>query len=223
MKQARARIIIVDDHPVVRERLAELIAEEKDLAVCGQAENASQALELIGSTKPDLAIVDLGLKRSSGLDLIKQIRSAFRTVAVLVLSMLDEAIWAERALQAGALGYVNKQEASKMIVTAIRSVLAGEMYVSAALAQRLAARAVLSTPGETTVGIASLTDRELQVFGLIGRGFNSRQIADEMGIDASTVDTYRARIKEKLKLPDATALLKYAIAWVHSAPGESAL
>src|ERR1041385_4196254 len=118
MKQARARIIIVDDHPVVRERLAELIAEEKDLAVCGQAENASQALELIGSTKPDLAIVDLGLKRSSGLDLIKQIRSAFRTVAVLVLSMLDEAIWAERALQAGALGYVNKQEASKMIVTA---------------------------------------------------------------------------------------------------------
>ncbi len=221
MKQQPARIILVDDHPVVRERLAELIAEEQDLAVCGQADDAPQALELIGSTRPDLAIVDLGLKHSSGLDLIKQIRSAFRGVAVLVLSMFDETVWAERAIQAGALGYVNKQEASKMIVTAIRSVLAGEMYLSPTLAQRLAARIVHSRPGETVAGVESLTDRELQVFGLIGRGFNSRQIADEMGIDASTVDTYRARVKEKLKLPDAAALLQYAIAWVHSAPARA--
>lgn len=220
MKHDRARIVIVDDHPVVRERLTALIAEEPDLEICGQAEDAPTALELIGSTKPDLAVVDLGLKNSSGLDLIKQIRSGFSDVVVLVLSMFDETIWAERSIQAGASGYVNKGEASKTIVTAIRSVLAGELYLAPELAQRLADRVARSSSGEPGTGIESLTDRELHVFRLIGRGFNSRQIAEAIGIDASTVDTYRARIKEKLKLPDATAVLQYAIVWVHSAPGE---
>lgn len=216
MKPGRARIIIVDDHPVVRERLTELIAEEHDLAVCGQAEDASQAVALIGSTNPQVAVVDLGLKNSSGLDLIKQIRSDFGGVTVLVLSMFDETIWAERSIQAGARGYVNKQEASKTIVMAIRSVLAGETYLSPALALRLANRLSRPQPGEA--GIESLTDREVQVLGLIGRGFNSRQIAEAMGIDISTVDTYRARIKEKLNLSDAAAVLQYAIAWVHTGP-----
>jgi DNA-binding NarL/FixJ family response regulator len=159
------------------------------------------------------------LKNSSGLDLIKQIRAGFKEVSVLVVSMFDDWIWAERAIRAGAGGYVNKQEAAANVVTAIRRVLAGEMYLSSALTQRLATRATSSKKlAQPSSGVELLTDRELQVFELIGRGFNSSQIAKRMGIDVSTVDTYRFRIKEKLKLRDSTELLQHAIAWVHAAP-----
>lgn len=214
----RTRIILVDDHPLVREGLARIIADERDLLVCAQADDAPKALELIGSTEANLAIVDLGLKQSSGLDLIKQIRSRFDDVAVLVVSMFDDSLWAERAIRAGAGGYLNKQEAVGNVVTAIRRVLAGELYLSGALTQRLAARATNSKVGQAAGGVDSLTDRELQVFELVGRGFNSSQIAKRMGISVSTVDTYRDRIKEKLHLADSSELLQHAIAWVHSSP-----
>jgi DNA-binding NarL/FixJ family response regulator len=211
-----ARIVLVDDHPLVRERLAEIIAEEHDLVVCAQADNGPKALEVVGSTRANLAVVDLGLKHSSGLDLVKNMRAAFPRVPALVVSMYDETIWAERAIRAGARGYINKQEATKNIASAIRRVLAGELYLSSALAQRLATRATGYANAKASTGIESLADRELQVFELIGRGLNSRQIADRMRVDASTVDTYRARIKEKLKLRDACELLQHTIAWVQS-------
>ena len=216
-----ARIVLVDDHPLVRERLGEIIAEEHDLVVCAQADDGPRALELIGSTRANLAVVDLGLKHSSGLDLVKNMRSAFPRVPALVVSMYDETIWAERSIRAGARGYINKQEATKNIVSAIRKVLAGELYYSSALGQRLAARATGCAYAKAATGIESLADRELQVFEFIGRGFDSRQISEWIGVDASTVDTYRARIKEKLNLHDACELLQHAIAWVHSTPTAS--
>ena len=212
------RIFLVDDHPVVRERLAEIIAEESDFVVCGQAEDVPQALKWMSQIPTDLAVVDLGLKNSSGMDLVKEVRSEFPHVQVLVVSMYDETIWAERAIRAGARGYVNKQEATKNIVTAIRRILAGEVYLSAELEHRLAARMADQAGQKTATGIELLTDRELQVFDLIGQGFNSRQIADRLRVDISTVDTYRARIKEKLNYRDASELLQHAIAWVHSRP-----
>lgn len=211
-----ARIVLVDDHPLVRERLAEIIAEEPDLVVCAQADDGPKALEMIGSTRANLAVVDLGLKHSSGLDLVKNMRSAFPLVPALIVSMYDEAIWAERAIRAGARGYVNKQEATKKIASAIRRVLAGELYLSNALVLRLATRATGYAATKASTGIESLADREMQVFELIGCGLNSRQISDRIRVDASTVDTYRARIKEKLNLRDGCELLQHAIAWVHS-------
>ena len=217
-----ARIVLVDDHPLVRERLGEIIAEEHDLVVSAQADDGPQALEMIGSTRASLAVVDLGLKHSSGLDLVKNMRSAFPRVPALVVSMYDETIWAEHAIRAGARGYINKQEATKNIVPAIRRVLAGELYLSSALAQRLAARATGHADPKASTGIESLADRELQIFELIGRGLNSRQISDRMRVDASTVDTYRARIKEKLDLRDACELLQHAIAWAHCMAGPDA-
>ncbi|HEX3797405.1 MAG TPA: response regulator transcription factor [Verrucomicrobiae bacterium] len=207
------RILIVDDHPLVRLSLREVIKRESDLFVCGEAEDREQALELVASAKPHLAIVDLTLKSSNGMDLIKDLRDRFPKVQILVLSMHDEALHAERAIRAGARGYITKQEATKKIMVAIRQVLSGEIYWSERAAAQVASKIARATRAATTSSVDTLADRELQVFELIGAGQSTRQIAAALHIDVSTVETYRARIKEKLNLDDSLALLQFAIRW----------
>lgn len=214
------RIIIVDDHPLVRERLVELIDREPDLTVCGEAEDRQNALELIAALRPEMAIVDLSLKSSHGLELIKDLQIRQPEVLILVVSMQDELIYAERCIRSGARGYITKQAASRHVMQAIRKVLAGEIYLSGAASSQLLARSLgRHTESDFQHSVLLLTDRELQVFELIGKGHNTRQIAEFLTIDGKTIETYRARIKEKLGFKDAPELLQRAIAWVHHRVG----
>lgn len=213
------RILLVDDHPLVRERLAEVIQREPDLAVCGQAEGRQQALRITAGTRPDLAIVDLTLKDSHGLDLIKDLLVERPGMAILVVSMHDEFLHAERALRAGARGYITKQEATRKIMHAIRTVLAGKTYLSEAMALRIASKVAHRPSDPDDNPLAALTDRELRVFELIGQGHGTRQIARQLRLGIPTVETYRARIKEKLNLNDANELLQHAIAWTQGGGG----
>jgi len=201
---------------MVRERLAEVILREPDLAVCGEAEDRFQAMDRIASARPDLAIVDLTLKRSHGIELIKDIHSRYPDLAILVVSMHDEMLHAERVLRAGARGYITKQEATRKIMAAIRAVLNGDVYLSEKMAARIATKAVGGTRAKSGLPLDSLSDRELLVFEMIGRGHGTRQIADELHLDMRTIETYRARIKEKLNLKDANDLLQHAIRWMQS-------
>jgi DNA-binding NarL/FixJ family response regulator len=213
---AKTRIVIVDDHPLVRERLAELINRESDLEVCGEAEDRNQGLELISRTRPELAIVDLTLKSSLGIELIKDLQARMPEVKVLVVSMQDEAIHAERCVRAGARGYITKQMASRHIMQAIRRVLAGEIYLSEEATSLWLNRSLGRAAGNAADPLAAqLADRELQVFELVGKGHSTRQIAELLALDVKTIETYRARIKDKLGLKDAPELLQRAIAWVH--------
>jgi DNA-binding NarL/FixJ family response regulator len=209
----RTRVLLVDDHPLIRQGLAEVIQREPDLMVCGEAEDRAQALKLIDAARPDLAIVDLTLKHSHGLDLIKDMRAAHPRVIILVVSMHDESLHAERVIRAGALGYITKQEAARNVLGAIRRVLAGEVFLSEKISSQLAARMVGHARAATGTPVEGLSDRELQVFELLGQGRTSRQIAAHLGVDVKTVQTYNARIKEKLRLADATELLQHAILW----------
>jgi DNA-binding NarL/FixJ family response regulator len=212
----KLRILLVDDHPMVRERLAAAIHEQLDLVVCGEAEDRFTALELIEKTEPHLAIVDLTLKQSHGLELIKDIRSRFPELVILVVSMHDELLHAERVIRAGARGYITKQEATDKIMIAIRTVLGGDVYLSEKMAARIATGALGGRRGESTLPMARLSDRELRVFEMLGQGHNTRQIADDLHLDMRTIETYRARIKEKLDLKDANELLQYAIRWMQA-------
>jgi DNA-binding NarL/FixJ family response regulator len=216
-----ARILIVDDHPMVRERLAEVINQERDLSVVADADSAARALELAAAQKFDLAIIDLSLRESHGLDLIKDLQARHPKLRLLVVSMHDESLFAERAMRAGASGYINKQEATRNIIAALRTILAGQTYLSAKTAQELARR-VLGRPATTRAdGLDALTDRELQVFQLLGQGHALRHIAGLLGLDVSTVETYRNRVKEKLNLRDANEVLRRAIAWNQANPSGS--
>lgn len=216
----KTRIVIVDDHPLVRERLVELITREADLEVCGEAEDRHEALELIASTSPQMAIVDLTLKSSLGLELIKDLQARHSTVKVLVVSMQDELIYAERCIRAGARGYITKQHASRHVMQAIRKVLAGEIYLSEEASSQFLARS-LGKPSSPDFAhsVLLLADRELQVFELVGKGHSTRQIAELLALDVKTIETYRARIKDKLGFRDAPELLQRAIAWVHQRAG----
>jgi DNA-binding NarL/FixJ family response regulator len=210
-KEKDVRILLVDDHPMIRERLADVIRQEADLVVCGEAEDQKGAMAAVKTNRPDLAIVDLALKQSHGLELIKDMRSHYPELVILVVSMHDESLHAERVIRAGARGYITKQEATKNILQAIRTVLAGEIYLSKQAALRLATRVAgvpLRSPGPE---LDQLTDRELRVLELIGQGHGTRQIAEMLGLGVPTIETYRARIKDKLHLRDATELLHYAI------------
>lgn len=213
-QRERKRILLVDDHPMVRERLAEVILREPDLTVCGEAEERFQAMEKISAMRPALVIVDLTLKRSHGMELIKDIRSQYPDLAMLVVSMHDETLHAERVLRAGARGYITKQEATRKIMQAIRTVLGGDIYLSEKMATHIAAAAVGRTRAKPGTPIASLSNRELLVFEMIGQGRSTRQVADALHLDMRTIETYRARIKEKLNLKDANDLLQSAIRWV---------
>jgi len=212
----KLRILLVDDHPMVRERLAEVIEREPDLTVCGEAEDRFGALELIAAQCPQLAIIDLTLKDSQGIELIKDVRSRYPETLMLVVSMHDELLHAERVIRAGAKGYITKQEATRKVMSAIRAVLKGEVYLSEKMAARIAARALGSPKTENVSPITQLSDRELCVFEMIGRGHNTRQIADNLHLDVRTIETYRARIKDKLDLKDGNDLLHSAIRWVQA-------
>jgi DNA-binding NarL/FixJ family response regulator len=211
-------VLIVDDHPIVRQGLAQLINEEPDLQVCGQAEDAVEALQAIATLEPDLVIVDLSLKNTSGLELIKDIKVRHASLPVLTLSMHDEAIYAERALRAGARGYIMKHEAIDRVVTAIRRVLAGQIYVSEDLAANMVGKLVVGNSDSSKLSVERLSDRELEVFRLIGMGYGTREMAEGLHLSQKTIETYRAHIKEKLHLQDTNELLRTAIHWVKSNP-----
>lgn len=214
--QGKHTVLIVDDHPIVRQGLAQLINQERDLEVCGQAEDAHAAMQAIRQLNPDLVIVDIGLKGSNGMELIKDLKVQYPNLPVLTLSMYDEAVYGERALRAGAKGYVMKQEATEKVVTAIRRVLAGEVYVSNGMAAKMVSRFVGG--GTRTAGSPAdcLSDRELEVFRMIGEGYSTREMAEKLHLSVKTVETYRAHIKDKLGLQDANELLRYAIQWVNA-------
>jgi len=210
---ARNTVFIVDDHPIVRQGLTLLINREPDLAVCGDAEEASSALRRIEEQKPHLIIVDISLSGPDGLDLLKNIRARDPNLPVLILSMLDESLYAERALSAGANGYIMKQEATDRVLVAIRRILAGEIYVSDRMANRMLHRFAGGVQVEDRSPIADMTDRELEVFRLIGEGHGTRQIAEQLHIRVKTVESYQAHIKEKLSLKNARELVQRAIQW----------
>jgi len=189
IKKNKTKILIVDDHPIVRQGLAELINHEKDLTVCGQAEDAHRAMRDIKALKPDIVIVDILLKGANGLELIKDIKSHYPGVAVLTLSMHDESLYAERALRAGARGYIMKQEATDRVIVAIRKVLTGQIYISQRMAEKMMNKLIGAASDVTNSPIESLSDRELEVFSLIGRGHGTRQIAEDLHLSIKTIET----------------------------------
>lgn len=207
------RVVIVDDHPLVRERLTEVIQSEPGFIICGEAEDRIEALEVISTTRPDIAIVDLTLKNSNGIDLIKDIRARGPDLKVLVVSMHDETLHAERAIRAGARGYITKQEATRKILQALDTVRRGEVYLSDKVAMSIARQATGHPRARPGLRIDRLSDREFQVFELIGKGCSTRDIAAKLHLDIRTIETYRARIKEKLGLNNANELLQHAIHW----------
>lgn len=208
----KIKVLLVDDHPLVREGLANLIHQQPDLEVCGEAASEPQALELIGRVQPDIAVVDILLENGSGLELMKSIKAMHPAVAMLALSMHDESLYAERALRAGARGYLMKREAATKVIQGIRAVLAGEVFVSQKISALMAERFV---DGHTAAAspVTQLSDRELEVFQLLGRGLSTRQIADHLHVGFKTVQAYCARIKDKLQLANATELLRAAMQW----------
>lgn len=220
--QAKARqpekrgVLIVDDHPIVRQGLAQLINQELDLHVCGQAEDVHQALQAIRALSPDMVVVDISLKETSGIELIKDIKVQYPSLPVLTLSMHDESIYAERAMRAGAKGYIMKQEATEKVVTAIRRVLAGEVYVSDGMAAKMVGKLIAGPAKAGGSPVDRLSDRELEVFRLIGAGYGTREMAEKLHLSVKTIETYRAHIKEKLDLIDANELLRTAITWVNA-------
>jgi DNA-binding NarL/FixJ family response regulator len=215
MPEKKSNILLVDDHPLVREWLASLINQQPDLAVCGEAESLQEALDYLGSASPDLAIVDISLKESSGIELIKTMRSLHPAVNIIVLSMHDERHYAERAIRAGARGYVMKRETTKKIVAAIHQVLAGKLGVSEEVAALFAERFV-DNKSRSRTPVEELSDRELEVFRLLGQGLDTRSVANRLQISIKTVQAYCARIKDKLNLANATELLREAIRWSES-------
>ncbi|HXM26261.1 MAG TPA: response regulator transcription factor [Chthoniobacterales bacterium] len=214
MSNPKARVIVVDDHPLFRERLCQLINDEQDMEICGEAENAQPALQIIRDTPADLAIVDISLKTSSGLELVKNIRALSIGVPVLVLSMHDESLYAERALRAGAMGYITKSEEAAQVLLAVRSVLAGKIYLSQEMTLTFLKGLTTSGDRVSPHSVDRLTDRELQVLDLIGRGRTSKEIAEVLKLGLTTVDTYRARIKQKMNFRNAMELQLFAIRWL---------
>jgi DNA-binding NarL/FixJ family response regulator len=208
------KILLVEDHPMFREHLGQLINRELGMSVCGEADNIRDAMRLVHETRPDIAIVDITLRGSSGLELIKDIKAQGLEVNVLVLSMHDEELYAERALRAGAKGYITKNEASAEVARAIRCVMNGEVYASKQMTAKLLERKTQKRSSPEINGLETLADRELEVFQMLGRGKSTREIAQTLSLGESTVETYRARIKEKLQLRSAAELYLRAGQWV---------
>jgi DNA-binding NarL/FixJ family response regulator len=218
VNKPKVKIFLVDDHPLVREWLTNLIHQQPDLVICGESEAASPALQEISATKPDVAIVDISLKRGSGIELIKNLKASHSGVAVIVLSMHDERLYAERALRAGARGYIMKSETAKKVITAIRQVLDGKIYMSESLAAEFAEKFVDGRLPSGGSLIEQLSDRELEVFQLLGKGYETRQVAEMMKVSMKTVQAHCAHIKEKLKLTNAAELLREAVRWQENYP-----
>ena len=211
--EKKLRVLLVEDHAIFREQLVEMISRQPDMTVAGQADNANDAIRLAQTVNPDVMVVDITLKGRSGLELLKDFKAQGVNAPALVLSMHDELLYAERVLRAGARGYITKHETSKEVLSAIRKVAAGEVY----LGNRMSARVLesFSTGAQPQRGVAQLTDRELEVFQLIGEGRGTREICTKLGLGVSTIDTYRARIKAKLNFENGSQLTHEAIRWVN--------
>jgi DNA-binding NarL/FixJ family response regulator len=214
----KIKIYLVDDHPLVREWLTNLIQQQPDLVVCGESEDAPHALQEIDATKPDVAIVDISLKQGSGIELIKNLKALQPGVAVIVLSMHDERLYAERALRAGARGYIMKSETAKKVIMVIRQVLGGKIYMSENLTALFAEKFVDGRLPASGSLVDQLSDRELETFQLLGKGYETRQVAEMMKVSMKTVQAHCAHIKEKLKLTNAAELLREAVRWQENNP-----
>jgi DNA-binding NarL/FixJ family response regulator len=213
-RRGKHRILIVDDHPIFRHGLTQLISQEDDLEICGEAEDYHSAIKAVNELNPDMIIVDITLKDMSGIDLIKEVHKSNKGIPMLVISMHDESLYAERALRAGARGYVMKQEASDSVVQAIRQVLGGGIYASKRVTENILTRFIEGPKEPSESPLQALTDREIEVFGLIGKGLSISEIGKRLHLSVKTIGTYRERIKEKLNLKNATELLRYALNWV---------
>ena len=214
--EKKTQVLIVDDHPVVRDGLITIINHERDMNVCGEAEDAHQALKAVAELKPDVVVVDISLKNSDGIELTKSIKAEHPKLSVIVLSVHDESVYAERALLAGAKAYLMKDAVSENIVRAIRTVLGGEIYVSSTISKMFLHRIAGDRTGTTKTPIENLSDREFEIFRLIGDGLKASQIAKKLHLSVKTIETYRGRLKEKLNLDCASELLQYAIKWAKS-------
>lgn len=211
---AVTRIVIVDDHPATRLGLGACIAMEPDLEVCGQAADIAEAMKVIHETKPDIAIIDISLKTDDGIELIKRLKYRNDSVRILVWSMYEDSLYADRALRAGAMGYINKQQATDTVIDAIRHILKGEVYLGPEMSAQVLKRLLQGEDQLPRSPVDCLADRELETFRLIGHGLDTNQIAKRMHLSVKTVETYRARIREKLGLPNGPALMQRAVQWV---------
>jgi len=211
---AKKKILLVDDHPIFRHGLAELLDTQTDLTVCGHADSAPSALEQMRRLQPDLAILDITLRGTNGIELVKLMKAEYPQMPVLVLSMHDEALYGLRALRAGALGYVMKAEGVQHVLEAVRRVLEGKMFVSPKLSEKLIFKAVHGSESDSPSPIDRLSDRELEVLVMLGRGHSTRSIAKQINLSVKTVETHRAHIKEKLGFADANEMVRFAIDWV---------
>lgn len=216
MTTRQSSVLLVDDHPIVRQGLRQMIDREPDLMVCGEAEESRSALHSITTLKPDVVVMDISLNGPSGIEILRSIRQGDSRLRVLVLSMHDETVYAERALRAGANGYIMKQEATEKVLVALRRILSGEVYVSDRIANKMLKQFVGGAPSHGHSPVDDLTDRELEVFRLIGEGHGTRQISDELHLSIKTVETYQAHIKEKMGLKNARELVQHAIQWAIS-------
>jgi DNA-binding NarL/FixJ family response regulator len=212
--QSKKRVLLVDDHPVLRKGLARLIDSKEEFAVCGEASTADDAMALIRELEPDLVIADIGLPGTSGIELTKTIRAEFHQLPVLILSMHEEALYATRALRAGATGYIVKQDAIDNIAVALREALRGGRYLSPVIAEQLRHKGPGGETASTDDPVSYLTDREFEIFELIGKGHEVREISDALGLSPKTVETHRTNIKEKLKLKNARQVARLAVQWL---------
>jgi DNA-binding NarL/FixJ family response regulator len=208
------RVLIVDDHPIVRHGLSQLIDAEPDLDVCGTAGTAEEGLRMAGELKPEVGLIDISLKDGNGIELIKEIRTEDKDMAILVISMHDEALYAERALKAGANGYITKQQADETVIDAIRKVLEGEMYITDELSAQMLRQYIGGAEAGESAGVERLTDRELEVFEWIGKGLSSQEIADKLDLSIKTIEVHRAHIKKKLELDKPSQVIQRAVQWV---------
>ena len=209
------RIYIVDDHPLVRQGLSQVINNEADMEICGEAEDAPQAMKGVGPANPDVIIVDISLRGNNGLELIKNLKAIHENIRILVFSMHDESIYAQRALRAGAKAFVMKKESPTKVVEAIRRIITGEIYVSPSVADQVLHQIVNGPNNATSTSpIDRLTDRELEVVQLIGRGLSSREVAESLNLSVKTIESHRAHVKEKLNLRNATELVQFSVQWV---------
>ena len=214
--ESKTQVLIVDDHPVIRDGLVTIINHERDMSVCGQADDAYQALKAATKLKPDIVVTDVSLKSSDGIELTKNIKVRHPRLPVIIFSVHDESLYAERALLAGAKAYLMKDEVSENIIRAIRTVLSGEIYVSDTISKKFLHKIAGDKAGTAKTPIENLSDREFEVFRLIGEGLKASQIAKQLHLSAKTIETYRSRLKEKLNLADAAELLRYSIKWAKS-------
>ena len=214
-RKPKTKVLLVDDHPILRTGLRRMIDQESDMQVCGEAEDGPNAFELCGTLTPDIAVIDISLKGSNGIELVKNLKARYPDLPTLVLSMHDESLYAERALRAGSRGYIMKEEAIEQVLVAIRRALVGEIFLSEKMKSRMIQQMASGKGKVVSSPIEHLTDRELEVFRLIGEGHSTRQIAGQLHLSVRTVEAYREYIKGKLNLKNSTELVQHAFHWVH--------